>query len=191
MPIIAAGGMLDGPTMAAAFALGAEGIQMGTRMVSALESPVHENWKQAIVAAAETDTVFLNRSHGPGLRALRTERTEQLEQATHNVMSEFGDRANVLKLYFGGDLEAALALSGQVAGRIDAVRPVAEVIRETRRRLPRAAGAARGALSAGSGAALSLLIPRAPGRLRAADRALLGRRALPARAPPRPRRAGS
>jgi enoyl-[acyl-carrier protein] reductase II len=74
---------------------------------------------------------FLNRSHGPGLRALRTARSEQLEQATHNVMSEFGDRAKVLKLYFGGDLEAALALSGQVAGRIDAVRPVAEVIRET------------------------------------------------------------
>jgi enoyl-[acyl-carrier protein] reductase II len=131
VPIIAAGGMVDGPTMAAAFALGAEGIQMGTRMVSALESPVHENWKQAIVAAAETDTVFLNRSHGPGLRALRTKRSEGLEQATHNVMSEFGDRANVLKLYFGGDLEAALALSGQVAGRIDAVRPVADVIRET------------------------------------------------------------
>jgi len=131
VPIIAAGGMLDGPSMAAAFALGAEGIQMGTRMVSALESPVHENWKQAVVAAAETDTVFLNRSHGPGLRALRTKRSERLEQATHNVMSEFGDRASVMKLYFGGDLEAALALSGQVAGRIDAVRPVADVIRET------------------------------------------------------------
>jgi enoyl-[acyl-carrier protein] reductase II len=123
--------MLDGATMAAALALGAEGIQMGTRMVSSLESPVHENWKRAVVAAAETDTVFLNRRHGPGLRALRTKRSEELEHAAHNVMSEFGDRANVMKLYFGGDLEAALALSGQVAGRIDAVRPVAEVIRET------------------------------------------------------------
>jgi enoyl-[acyl-carrier protein] reductase II len=131
VPIIAAGGMLDGPTMAAAFALGAEGIQMGTRMVSALESPVHENWKQAVIGAAETDTVFLNRQHGPGLRALRTKRSEELEHAAHNVMSEFGDRANVMKLYFGGDLEAAIALTGQVAGRIDAVRPVAEVIRET------------------------------------------------------------
>ena len=63
VPIIAAGGFVDGPTMAAAFALGAEGIQMGTRMVSALESPVHQNWKQAIVDAQETDTVFLNRFH--------------------------------------------------------------------------------------------------------------------------------
>jgi enoyl-[acyl-carrier protein] reductase II len=130
VPIIAAGGFVDGATMAAAFALGAEGVQMGTRMVSSLESPVHENWKQAIVAAAETDTVFLNRRVGPGLRALRTVHSESLEDATHNVMAEFGDRAKVLSLYFGGDLEASIALAGQVAGRIDAVRPVAEIIRE-------------------------------------------------------------
>src|ERR1044071_6245430 len=57
VPLIAAGGMLDGATMAAAFALGAEGIQMGTRMVSSAESPVHDNWKNAIVGAAEADTV--------------------------------------------------------------------------------------------------------------------------------------
>src|SRR5204863_4122656 len=51
VPIVAAGGMCDGPTMAAAFALGAEGVQMGSRMVSAAESPVHRNWKDAILAA--------------------------------------------------------------------------------------------------------------------------------------------
>ena len=128
VPIVAAGGMLDGATMAAAFALGAEGIQMGTRMVSALESPVHENWKNAIVAAAETDTVFLNWRFGPGLRALRTSRSESLEDADHNVMADFGRATD---LYFGGDMEAAIALSGQVAGRIDSVRPVAEILRET------------------------------------------------------------
>jgi enoyl-[acyl-carrier protein] reductase II len=59
VPIIAAGGICDGRTMAAAFALGAEGVQMGTRMVSSLESPIHVNWKNAIVAAAETGTVML------------------------------------------------------------------------------------------------------------------------------------
>ncbi len=128
VPIIAAGGMLDGATMAAAFTLGAEGVQMGTRMVSSAESPVHENWKNAIVAAAETDTIFLNRRFGPGLRALRTERSEALEYADQNVMGEFGSAAD---LYFGGDMNAAIALSGQVAGRIDSVRPVADVIRDT------------------------------------------------------------
>ncbi|MFP5487872.1 MAG: NAD(P)H-dependent flavin oxidoreductase, partial [Acidimicrobiia bacterium] len=78
VPIIAAGGITDGATMAAAFALGAEGVQMGTRMVSAAESPVHDNWKRAIVEAAETDTLFLNQRHSPALRALRTERTTRL-----------------------------------------------------------------------------------------------------------------
>ncbi len=129
VPIIAAGGMVDGPTMAAAMALGAEGIQMGTRMVSAAESPVHGNWKAAIVEAAETDTVFLNGHTSPGLRALRTARTSRLEFDTErNAFAEFGNAAD---LYFGGDMEAAIALSGQVCGRIDEVRPVAEVLRET------------------------------------------------------------
>ena len=121
VPIIAAGGIVDGASMAAAFALGAEGVQMGTRMVSAAESPVHLNWKQAIVDAAETDTVFLNRFSKPGLRALRTERTSRLEHADHVDMAEFG---RALDLYFGGDMEAAIALSGQVAGRIESVEPV-------------------------------------------------------------------
>ena len=129
VPIIAAGGFVDGPTMAAALALGAEGIQMGTRMVSAAESPVHDNWKQAVVAAAETDTVFLNRHTSPALRALRTERTTALEHDTEtNAMALFG---RAMDLYFGGDMEAAIALSGQVAGRIDAIEPVADIIRRT------------------------------------------------------------
>lgn len=128
VPIIAAGGMLDGATMAAAFALGAEGVQMGTRMVSSAESPVHDNWKQAVVNAAETDTVFLNRFAKPGLRALRTERTSRLEREEMVSMAEFGTSKD---LYFGGDMEASIALSGQVAGRIDSVRPVADIIRDT------------------------------------------------------------
>ena len=130
VPIIAAGGFVDGASMAAAFALGAEGIQMGTRMVSAAESPVHENWKNAIVGAEETDTVFLNRAHSPALRALRTEKTSALEfEVEKNAMTEFG---TALDLYFGGDMEASIALTGQVAGRIDAIRPVAEIIHEVR-----------------------------------------------------------
>ncbi len=128
VPIVAAGGFVDGASMAAALALGAEAVQMGTRMVSAAESPVHENWKNAIVAARETDTVFLNRFNSPALRALRTEKTSRLEKDLEtNAMAEFG---NALDLYFGGDMEASIALSGQVCGRIDAVRPVAEIIGE-------------------------------------------------------------
>ncbi len=128
VPVIAAGGICDGPSMAAAFALGAEGVQMGSRMVSAAESPVHGNWKQAILDAAETDTVFLNRFSRPGLRALRTARSTALERQEHVGMDVF---ARAKDLYFGGDMEAAIALAGQVVGRIDAIKPVAEIIAET------------------------------------------------------------
>jgi enoyl-[acyl-carrier protein] reductase II len=129
VPIIAAGGFIDGSSMAAAFALGAEGIQMGTRMVSALESPVHDNWKNAIISAEDTGTVFLNKFHSPALRALRTERTSRLERLPDtNVMTEFGTAKD---LYFDGDMEAAIPLSGQVAGRIDSIKSVTDIIRET------------------------------------------------------------
>jgi len=130
VPVIAAGGICDGRSMAAAFALGAEGVQMGTRMVSAAESPVHENYKRAITSAAETDTVFLNRHSRPGLRAMRTQRSEALERQDHVPMTEFG---RILDLYFGGDMEAAIGLGGQVAGRIERVEPVAEILERTAR----------------------------------------------------------
>ena len=125
VPIVAAGGITDGYGMAAAFALGADAVQMGTRMVAALESPVHDNWKNAIVNAAETDTVFLNRFGRPGLRALRTERTTRLEHEDQVGMDQF---AGTQQVYFGGDLEAGIALTGQVAGRITDIAPVQDII---------------------------------------------------------------
>lgn len=129
VPIIAAGGMCDGLSMAGAFAMGAEGVQMGTRMLSCAESPVHDNWKQAVVSAKETDTVFLNQQSRPALRALRTDRTaELLPLGAFNAMEHF---AGVRELYFGGDMEAAIPLSGQVVGRIDSVKTANEIVQDT------------------------------------------------------------
>jgi len=129
VPVIAAGGICDGRTMAAAMALGAEGVQMGTRMVS----------------ASETDTVFLNRFSRPGLRALRTVRTTELEREEHVGFEVFG---SVMDLYFGGDMEASIALGGQVMGRIDDVRPVADIINDTVRELVATARALAGVVAA-------------------------------------------
>jgi len=130
VPVVAAGGIMDGRSMAAAFALGAEGVLMGTRILSSAESPVHQNWKDAIVNAEATDTVFLNRKGpGPALRALRTERTTRLEaDGSPNIFGEF---ARTQDVYFGGDLEAGIALTGQVAGRITGVKPVRQILDET------------------------------------------------------------
>jgi len=130
VPVVAAGGITDGRSMAAAFALGAEGVLMGTRILSSAESPVHPNWKDAIVNADATDTVFLNRAGpGPALRALRTQRTSRLE--TEGSPNIFGEFAKTQDVYFGGDLEAGIALTGQVAGRIKEVKPVAQIFEET------------------------------------------------------------
>jgi enoyl-[acyl-carrier protein] reductase II len=128
VPIIAAGGICDGVSMAAALVLGADGVQMGTRMVSAAESPVHENWKQLICNSNEGDTLLLNRHAPPAFRVLRTEFSTAAESEDRAVIPSL---QAVHDLYFGGDMEASFAFSGQVAGRIDAVRPVAEILRDT------------------------------------------------------------
>ena len=85
--------------------------------------------KQAVLEAKETGTVFLNQQSRPALRALRTERTAELEPLGKFEMGEH--MANLMQLYFGGDMEAAIPLSGQVAGRIDAVKPAREIVEET------------------------------------------------------------
>ncbi len=128
VPVIAAGGITDGVSMAAAFALGASGVQIGTRMVSALESPVHDAYKQLIVGADATDTVMLSPHRSPAYRVLRTPFSEALEQEPSVVMgTTFGMEA-LLDLYFNGNLDAAFAFGGQVAGRIASVEPVATII---------------------------------------------------------------
>jgi enoyl-[acyl-carrier protein] reductase II len=128
VPVVAAGGVCDGRSMAAAFVLGAEGVQMGTRMVSAAESPVHGNWKQLICEASEGDTFLLNRANPPAFRVLRSSFSERAEQQDAPVVPNLD---NVLDLYFNGNLDASFAFGGQVAGRIDAIKPVARIITET------------------------------------------------------------
>ena len=121
--------MCDGRSMAAAFVLGAEGVQMGTRMVSAAESPVHDNYKNLVVDTADTGTVMLNRFHKPGFRVLATPYSEEREKTLDQVPMAGLDA--LLSLYFDGNLDASFAFGGQVAGRIDEVKPVAEIIHET------------------------------------------------------------
>lgn len=128
VPMIAAGGVCDGRGMAAAFAVGAEGVQMGTRFVSSAESPVHQNFKNAIVEAEETGTWVLNKKSTPCIRALKSERTKSIHEEGLMPPDTFGQ---IKDLYFGGDMEASVALAGQSAGLIDEVKPVAQIVSET------------------------------------------------------------
>jgi len=127
LPLVAAGGICDGKGMAAAFALGAEAVQMGTRFVSAAESPVHQNYKDAIVEARATGTYVLNKKASPCIRALKTERTKKIHEEGLMPPDTF---ARILDLYFGGDMEASVGLAGQTAGLIDHVRPAKDIIED-------------------------------------------------------------
>tara|TARA_B100000925_G_scaffold287124_1_gene265902 strand:- start:2092 stop:3015 length:924 start_codon:yes stop_codon:yes gene_type:complete len=128
LPIIAAGGIVDGAGMAAVFAAGAEGIQMGTRFVSSLESPVHDNFKNKIIDSGIDDTVILNKKSKPVIRALKTNLTKDIDEIGKMDMTAL---MNIQDLYFGGDMEAAPALSGQSTGLIKEIKPVKQIIDET------------------------------------------------------------
>ncbi|WP_310766893.1 NAD(P)H-dependent flavin oxidoreductase [Mycobacterium sp. Z3061] len=127
VPIVAAGGICDARSMAAALVLGADGVQMGTRLLASADSPVHGNLKQAVVSADETGTVLLPLDGRRMMRVIRTAAAEKLDAARS---FEEGGAAlqRVQRLYFDGDMDASVANTGQVAGRIDDLPPAADII---------------------------------------------------------------
>ena len=127
LPLIAAGGIVDGAGMAAVFAAGAEGIQMGTRFVSSVESPVHRNFKDKIIDSGIDGTLILNKSSKPVIRALKSDLTINIDRKGEMDMSAM---MNIKNLYFDGDMEAAPALSGQSTGLISEIKPVKKIIEE-------------------------------------------------------------
>jgi enoyl-[acyl-carrier protein] reductase II len=127
VPIIAAGGMCDAQSAAASLVLGAEGVQMGTRMLASRESLVHNNFKDAIVAANDAGTVLLDIPGNPTMRVLRTGLAARV--AEHDPDAKL--LGKVTELYFGGDMEASVANTGQVSSRIADLLPVADIVRRT------------------------------------------------------------
>ncbi len=127
IPLIAAGGIVDGAGMAAVFAAGADGIQMGTRFVSSKESPVHINFKNKILESNIDGTLMLNKSSKPVIRALKSELTNSIDK---KGMMDMADFMKIQELYFDGNMEAAPALSGQSVGLINEIKTVKQIIEE-------------------------------------------------------------
>ncbi|KUI43831.1 2-nitropropane dioxygenase [Mycobacterium sp. IS-1590] len=127
LPIIAAGGMCDARSAAAALVLGAEGVQMGTRMLASLESAVHANFKDAIVTADDSGTVLLDVPGNPTMRVLRTGLAARV--AAHDPGARL--LGKITELYFDGDMNASVANTGQVSSRISELLPVADIVRRT------------------------------------------------------------
>ncbi len=134
VPVIAAGGIADGRQAAAAFALGASGIQMGTRFVCAAECTVNQNYKEKIIKAGDRATAVTGRALGHPVRALKNKFTKQFEElekngATAAQMEEFG--AGKLRLaVVDGDVEMGSFMSGQSAGLVHKVEPATDIIED-------------------------------------------------------------
>lgn len=129
LPIVAAGGICDARSMAAAFVLGADAVQMGTRLLASADSPVHGNLKQAVVSADETSTVMLPLDGKRMVRVIRTAAAEKID-ASASFAEGGAALQRVQRLYFDGDMDASVANTGQVAGRIDDLPPAADIIEQ-------------------------------------------------------------
>ena len=128
LPIVAAGGIVDGRGMAAAMALGADGVAMGTRFVASEESPVHRNYKDAIVAAGVDGTILLPRPPRAKVRTLKTPAALAVAE-NPNDPPRLGSAIDTL--YIGGDVDNSMGAAGQSAALVHEVKPVRAIIDDT------------------------------------------------------------
>jgi len=130
IPIVATGGIVDGHGMAAAFALGAEGVWMGTRFIASQECPWHDNYKQAIVDAEQVIAIDMGLPLIPTMRAVRNPFSEAVArgEAGHKRNPYAGDTR---ALFYEGRTDLALVGCGESAVLIDAVKPAGDIVRDT------------------------------------------------------------
>ncbi len=134
IPVIAAGGIGDGRGMAAAFMLGADAVQMGTRFVVAKESICHQNYKDRIIKAKDIDSAVTGRTHGHPVRQLRNQMTkEYLQKEKDGVPFEELELLTVGALrnaVVEGDVKNGTVMAGQIAGMIKKEQTCREMIEE-------------------------------------------------------------
>ena len=132
IPVIAAGGIADGRGVAAAYCLGASGVQMGTVFLATEECPVSENYKNAIIEAVDTSTTLTGTKFGAPVRGIKNELTKryhELEEKSSTLMElEELTLGSLRKAAYEGDVENGSIMSGQIAGVVNEIRPVKDVI---------------------------------------------------------------
>ena len=135
VPVLAAGGIADGRGVAAAFMLGAKGVQVGTRFLSALECQVHPNYKQKILAARDIDTVVTGKRLGHPVRCLKNQFSRAFGQmeydstVTNEQIEAFG-AGSLRKAAVEGDVDNGSVMAGQIAALVKQEQPAAQIIRE-------------------------------------------------------------
>ena len=134
IPVIAAGGIADGRGFAAAFMLGAQGVQMGTRFVVAKESIVHDNYKQKVIKARDIDSEVTGMSTGHPVRQIRNKMTREYlklekEGATFEEL-EYLTLGSLRKAVMEGDVVNGTLMAGQCAGMVNKEQTCRQIIQE-------------------------------------------------------------
>ena len=134
VPVVAAGGIADGRQAAAAFALGACGIQVGTCLLASRACPIHDNYKQALLKAKDSDTTVTGRSIGGPVRVLKNKMAREylalekrgatLEELEHVTLG------GLRRAVFDGDMDRGSVMAGQVAGMLHEIRPLRQIFEE-------------------------------------------------------------
>lgn len=133
IPVIAAGGIADGRGLAAALMLGAEGVQCGTCFLVADECIIHENYKNKIVSARDSDTIVTGKKFGHPVRSLKTPfsrafaKMEQSDSVTEEQVMAFG-AGSLRKAAVDGNIEEGSFMAGQIAGLVKSIRPTKEIV---------------------------------------------------------------
>ncbi len=134
MPVIAAGGIADGRQLAAALALGACGVQVGTCLLASEECPIHQNYKAALLKAKDSDTIVTGRSVGAPVRVLKNrmsrEYVRQEKAGADKMELEKYTLGSLRRAVFEGDTTTGSLMAGQVAGMLHEVRPVADILND-------------------------------------------------------------
>ncbi len=134
VPVVAAGGIADGRQLAAAFALGACGVQLGTCLLASVECPIHENYKNAVVKAKANDTVVTGRTTGAPVRVLKNKMSQSyLRMEKDSPPLEELERltlGSLRRAVFDGDLDNGSFMAGQVAGMVRGIRPLRQIFEE-------------------------------------------------------------
>ena len=134
LPVVAAGGVADGRQLTAAFALGACGVQLGTCLLTSLECPIHDNYKQALLKAKDSDTMVTGRTTGAPVRVLKNKMAREyvrMEKRDVPLMElEKLTLGSLRRAVFDGDVDTGSLMAGQVAGQLHEIRPVRAILEE-------------------------------------------------------------
>ena len=134
IPVVAAGGVASGAQMLAAFVLGACGVQIGTTLLRAAECPIHDNYKQAVLKAKDTDTTVTGLSAGVPVRIIKNQMARDYQKkekagATREELEQF-TLGSLRRAVHDGDTQLGSLMAGQVAGQLHDIQPLARILRE-------------------------------------------------------------